>query len=171
MWVVSGFPAFMRLLCPSYASCRFIFHSQPQMKKYRCLWGMSIPNHNILCLDAIPGTQSQNPSLCPVESPNRTALSGLWPFTCHPDQREMGPRIPVSCAKPGLQIPPAIQAQAYAPIRSQTRPHPGGNKGPSVHNSTSLPVLPGSLLPPCAPPPTGVLNLFPLDNLEETMLL
>ena len=82
MWVVSGFPARHEASLPLVRFVPFMFLSQPQMKKYRCLWGMSIPNHNILCLSAIPGCQSQKPNVCPVESRNRMVRRGIRPLTC-----------------------------------------------------------------------------------------
>jgi hypothetical protein len=44
---------------------RFItIRLQPQMKKYRCLWGLSTTNHNILYFVRIPGTRPLNARLC-----------------------------------------------------------------------------------------------------------
>ena len=50
---------------------------QPQMKKYRCLWGMSTANHNILYSLVICGTSSLNTADLPVESSNGLAECGV----------------------------------------------------------------------------------------------
>ena len=129
MWVVSGFPARHEASLPLVRFVPFMFLSQPQMKKYRCLWGMSIPNHNILCLSAIPGCQSQKPNVCPVESRNRMVRRGIRPLTCPGTYQGLTCPHVLSRKKTELNTPAASQPQAYAPIRPQTRPQRSGNRG------------------------------------------
>jgi hypothetical protein len=48
LWfIVRSAGASGRSIAAFFALCRLMVLSQPQMKKYRCLWGMSTLNHNI----------------------------------------------------------------------------------------------------------------------------
>jgi hypothetical protein len=49
----------------------------PQMKKYRCLWGKSRINHNILYFVRVPDTLLQNSSNCLWKAQNVLARRGL----------------------------------------------------------------------------------------------
>jgi hypothetical protein len=49
----------------------------PQMKKYRCLWGKSRINHNILYFVRVPDTLPKNGSNCLWKAQNVLARRGL----------------------------------------------------------------------------------------------
>jgi hypothetical protein len=71
--------------CRSSSGCSRVFRPgnvtvclQPQMKKYRCPWGVSTANHNILYFVDISRTRSLNTAKWPVESSNSLAGRGLF---------------------------------------------------------------------------------------------
>ncbi|MGA3133795.1 MAG: hypothetical protein ABSD59_23770, partial [Terracidiphilus sp.] len=56
---------------------------QPQMKKYRCPWYMSIPNHNILYFVGISRTSPLNTALCLWKPAKGLAWRGFTRLVLH----------------------------------------------------------------------------------------
>jgi hypothetical protein len=83
---------------------------QPQMKKYRCPWGVSTANHNILYFVDISRTRSLNTAQWPVESSN--SLTGRGLFECGLPQIQCRRDFQCWGLPNSKRIPPPIGVQA-----------------------------------------------------------